>query len=122
MAINFDHKFVNDYLLVTASGKDESLQQVYEYQKAIVEIAVSNNCKKMLCDERNLIYNISISETYQTAKNPPEQIWKLIKIAIVCSPEFIREAKAMETFVINQGMRFFATDVFTEAENWLCQT
>ena len=55
MSIQYTMKMENDTSLVTASGRDENLDDVKQYGQAVITAALHNNCIKILCDETNLV-------------------------------------------------------------------
>lgn len=48
MAINVSFNIKNDILFVTASGKDESPEEVVEYGMKVIEQGILSNCRKIL--------------------------------------------------------------------------
>lgn len=119
MAISFQIKSEERFLKVVAKGKDDDLNQVLDYSNAVIEAAIQNNSKKILCDERELEYSISITDTYQLAEAASLYASSLSKIAIVCDPKYLVDGKFYETVASNRGLFVRVTANFEEAVDWL---
>lgn len=119
MSINFKIENKKDHLLVTSSGKDGGLQEVINYNKAIIDSATKYDLNKILCDERNLTYAISLGETYKLADFASKYASEVAAVAIICDKEQIEEAKFYETVANNRGLNIFATSDMNEAKKWL---
>lgn len=119
MAINVTFKNKGDILLVTASGKDESLEDVEEYGMKVIEQGILSNCRKILCDEINLEYNLSTIDTFESAKFISENAPKVCKVALVSNPKNLPDAKFWETVTFNRGLTVKVFTDKSEAEVWL---
>lgn len=119
MAIYYTMKMENDTLVVTASGKDEGLEDVKQYGEAVINAALQNHCRKIICDETNLVYALGIFEAYIDAEFLSKIAPRLHRVAIVCHPNQIGDAKSWETFAVNRGLRVKVFIDRAEAENWL---
>lgn len=119
MSIKFEISNGEDYLKVIAKGKDDDQSDVKNYTDAVVRAILDFKCKKVLCDERELQYNISVSDTFQLAEYVSRYSDQIVKIAIVCNIKFFDDAKFYETVTTNRGMQIKIFTNIEEAESWL---
>lgn len=119
MAISFSFQLDNDILSVFAEGKDDHSQDVIHYAMAIRDEAIRQNTKKILCDERNLVYALGTFNTYEVAEFTSYNVPKVAKVAIVCNPENLSEANFYETVVVNRGLELKVFTDMEAARNWL---
>ena len=119
MAIRFTFEISEDLLQVISSGKDDNLEQVQDYARNILGIAIKNECTKICCDERNLEYQLSFIDTYKLAEVASREARQLQKIAIVCKEKYLDAGNMYETVAINRGLVVFVTSDFDEAINWI---
>ena len=68
MSITYESEISESMLIVTASGRDEDVQQVIDYGLSIIRLAVESGATHILCDERNLEYALGTFDTYDVAK------------------------------------------------------
>ena len=119
MSINVSTKFDQDILRVVAQGKDENLNDVKEYGLNVINQAISFGCRKILCDERELEYNLSTIDAFESAKFISENAPKVAKVALVCNPKYLPDAKFWETVSLNRGLTIKVFTKIEEAEDWL---
>lgn len=119
MAINYKYEQKDKILMVSTSGKDESLEEVLEYARNILGLALKLNCTHVLCDERQLEYNISFIDTYELAEAASKEARSLRKIAIVCDPKYLKDGGFFETVAQNRGLIIFMTSDYEKALEWL---
>ena len=119
MAIQYKHELKGDTLEVVASGKDDSLEDVMGYAAGVLEVAKQSGCKKIFCDERDLIYNLSTFDAVQYANYAAANARKLGKVAVVCSPEFLEEGKFVETAATNRGLVVYISAHYQTSRDWL---
>ncbi len=119
MAISYKIETDNGILRVVASGKDDNLKQVKDYGFAVLSAALSTGCTNVLCDERELIYSLGTFDSFESAKYISELTPDIAKVAIVCNPEYIKDADFWETVAINRGLHVRVFKTMTDAENWL---
>ena len=119
MSISFHTRSENGLLCVTASGCDESRDEVQAYGQAVVDAAVAHACTHVLCDERELIYKLANLDTYAAAKFIAAYAPKVARIAIVCHPACATDGFVWETVAISEGLcvRFFQS--IDKASAWL---
>lgn len=119
MAISFQYEVSGDLLEVITRGKDESLQEATDYAREVLGLAIHHACKRVLCDERELVYHLSTIDTYQLAETASREARQLRKIAIVCAPEFVEEGKFYETVAHNRGLVVLVSTDYQQALDWL---
>lgn len=119
MSIEFEAIKDGDILRVRAWGKDDSLKDVIRYGSGVLEACIENNVKKVISDERELKYAIDTFEIYELAKLYAELGSYIEKVAFVCSPEGLEDAKFMENTASNRGLVYKAFDSYEKAEKWI---
>lgn len=119
MAISVDFKIEKDYFLVTASGKDDSLEDVMKFQQSIAAEAFKHHTPKILCDERMLVYDLSLMDEFNLGKGLEPFSELLEKVAIVYNPQFEGIMQFYEDVTNNVGVKLLATSSIEEAKNWI---
>lgn len=119
MAITYKIESEGEFLKVVAKGKDDDLEDVTTYSNAVIDAAIDNKSKRILCDERGLEYSISVIDTYRLAESTSVYARSLSKIAIVCDPRYLLDGKFYETVASNRGLFVRVTADFGEAMEWL---
>lgn len=116
MSIQFQSEMKDGILVVTASGRDDNVQQVIDYGHSVERVAIESGARCVLCDERNLQYAI---DTFDAARQIAASAPKAARIAIVCRPECLEDGKFWETVAVNRGMQVRMDTDFVRAEAWL---
>lgn len=119
MAIEYTFEITESLLKVKTKGFDESFEDAVKYGAGIVNIAIENNCDKILCDEINLDYRLTIPETYNLVLELSHLASPEFKIAIVST---MVNKYAGKFFILTAGNRGANIDFFTDiktAEKWL---
>ncbi len=119
MAIDFTACKKGDTLLVHAHGFDESLEQVEQYGMSIIAAALEQGAAQVLCDERELEYRLGTLDTYDAAAHIAAHAPAVCKVAIVCRPADIADAKFWETVAVNRGLTVRIFKEITDAYIWL---
>jgi hypothetical protein len=119
MAISFQAEIEDGMLLITASGRDENLQQVIDYGCAVIDFAIESGAAFILCDERNLEYALDTFDTFQSAQKIAELAPRLARIAIVCGPQFFKDGKFWETVAVNRALQVRVDTDIERAKAWL---
>jgi hypothetical protein len=119
MAITFQSEIADGLLLITASGRDENLQQVIDYGSAVINLALETNASFILCDERNLEYALDTFDSFESAQQIAELAPKVIRIAIVCGPKFLEDGKFWETVAVNRALQVRVDTDIDRAKAWL---
>ena len=119
MAIAYSMKAEGDLLLVTSSGRDDSLDDVTSYGMAVIAAAVEGGTRRILCDERNLVYQLSTFANFEAARFVAEQAPRVARIAIVCRPECLADGEFWETVAVNRGLNVIVTADYEKARAWV---
>jgi len=119
MAIHYEAKKDGDILRVRAWGKDDSLKDVIIYGGSILGECLSNDVTRVITDERELEYRIDTVEIYELARIYAELDGIIEKVAFVCSPEFLEDARFMENASKNRGLIYRAFDDYKAADEWV---
>ena len=119
MAISYSMSVNVDLLTVKAEGVDDSLEEVREYGKAIVEACRANRCVRVLCDETDLEYRLGTMDTFESAAFIAEHAPHVARVAIVCGPDQFADASFWETVAVNRGLTVRAFEDVDAAEAWL---
>ena len=119
MPIDYTLRAEGDTLLVVASGRDDSLAEVEAYGMAIIAAAVEHNCRRVLCDERGLVYALGTFDTYEAARHIAEHAPGVGRVAIVCRPQDNVAAAFWETVAVNRGLRARCFTDRDQAAVWL---
>ncbi|KAF0131332.1 MAG: hypothetical protein FD155_996 [Bacteroidetes bacterium] len=85
MAIKHTFKTENEVLIVTSVGIDDSLDEVLYLNESIMREAIKCGYRKVLSDETQLIYDLSITETFMLGDSVSKNIRFIEKIALVVS-------------------------------------
>jgi len=119
MAIKFELQVEKDILRITARGRDDNLKQVQEYGLAIMAAAIENNSNKVICNETELEYSLGTLDTFELAKTLAEVVPKVLKVALVCSPNQFHDASFWETVAFNRGAQVRVFKDMVSAEEWI---
>lgn len=119
MTISFRAEQSDGVLVITATGRDDNLQQVIDYGSSVIELAVKNGARYILCDERGLEYTLDTYDTFRSAQEIAARAPKVLRIAIVCGERFFEDGKFWETVAVNRALHVrFDTDI-GRARVWL---
>ena len=110
MAIRYDFIINGDTLIATASGFDESRDEVRNYGIAIIEAAVKHGSRRVLCLETGLEYRLGVVDTFEVAAYIAQHAPHVARIAIVHAIAHATIARFWETVAVNRGLtvRVFA--------------
>lgn len=87
MAIDFAFSVHGPLLRVTTRGRDEGFDEAEAYGLAVLDAALTSGCSKVLCDERELDYALSTTETFDLACGLAERVPAPGWVAIVCKAD-----------------------------------
>jgi hypothetical protein len=119
MAIHYNFSTEGNLLVVTASGFDESLEEVQNYSLATIQEAQRGGFTSVLCNEIQLEYRLGTLDTYKAATFVAQQAPKVARVAIVCSEQFMRDAKFWETVAVNRGLEVRVFPDLSAAHSWI---
>jgi hypothetical protein len=117
MAIHFTTAVDGDTLRIKTSGFDESLAEVQECGMAIIRACQAADVTRVLCNELDLEYRLSVVDTFLVGEFISEHAPAVAKAAIVCNPKYVTEARFWETVVVNRGLQ---VRVFTDTDAAAC--
>lgn len=119
MAINYTFEVENDVLIVQSSGYDEGLENVIAFNKAVNEKAFRTGCRKIISDERELKYTLSVFETYSLGEFVSTNIREIDKIALVVKENQEEIALFWENVTANRRINTRVFLTMEEAKNWI---
>lgn len=119
MTITFTSEIEGDLLVVTTQGIDDDLHQVIDYGQAVIDLAVRSGTRRVLCDERNLVYTLGTTDTFELARTIVDLAPAVGRVAIVCRPPDFEDGKFWETVATNRGLRVRAFLDVAQARAWL---
>ncbi len=119
MTIAYNCQPIDGVLVVEASGSDDSLEEVQSYGLAVIDAAVRHGCTRVLCLENRLEYRIGTADIFEAASYIAEKAPHIARVAIVCRPADVRDARFWENVAVNRGLtvRMFLEPA--EAERWV---
>jgi hypothetical protein len=119
MAITYTISKKDRYLLITASGKDDSLEEVESYGMAVIQAALINKATHVLCDERQLEYALGTFDIFESARFIAQHVPSLAKTAIVSGTNESQDVAFWETVAVNRGLHVKMFQDIDKAEAWL---
>ena len=119
MAISVSFQVRKDVLCVTASGRDDHLESVLRYGQSIIEKARETGLLKVLCDERDLVYDLDVLGTFDSAEYVAKQAMGAKRLAIVCHSDHAKMASVWETIAVNRGLPVRLFNDIRSAEQWM---
>lgn len=119
MAISYTFTLKGDTLYVKTQGSDDSLEEVVQYGMAIIQAAQASGCRRVLCDELELIYRLGTIDTFSAAETISHHAPRVGRVAIVCKPQQLSDAEFWETVAVNRGLMVRVFPALSEAEAWL---
>lgn len=121
MAIDYSITPKGSLLVVKAGGRDESLEEVAAYGAAVIEACKEHGCDKIICDERELEYDLNLLETLNLGSFYSEVTPTAVRVAIVCSPDSYDEARFFEDVSVNRGLTLHIFLDYDRAMKWLTE-
>jgi hypothetical protein len=120
MPFEFETQPRDGYLLLTASGRIESVEDAVDYLKAILTSARKAGFSRVLVDERNASrkadqHDCITCANLWTSGRPPSGI----RVAAVYSPAEAKEYHWIETILQNRAIICRIFDEIGEAKEWL---
>ena len=119
MSIEFTVAVDGDLLEVRARGVDDSLGEVEAYGMAVIAAAVENDTHRILCVESDLEYRLGTIDTFLAASFIAEQAPRVARVAVVCAPESLGDARFWEDVTRNRGLQAAVFGDEAEARRWL---
>jgi hypothetical protein len=119
MAIEYTMEKRGDILFVEVWGFDESLEEAVSYNNAVRGKAEALGCRKVLCDERDLEYRLSVVDTYKLGEHTARIATSFARIAIVTSEPNQEAAEFWENVTKNRGVMARVFYTVAAAQDWL---
>lgn len=119
MAIQFTIEVDDDLLVVRASGFDGGPSEVEAYGVAVIQAAVVNGTRRVLCVESDLEYRLGTMDTFDVASTIAERAPHVARVAVVCAPEGLSDARFWEDVTRNRGLEAAVFGDEAEARRWL---
>ena len=119
MAIKHTFKTENEVLRVTSVGIDDSLDEVLHLNEAIMREAIKCGFRKVLSDETQLIYDLSITETFMLGDSVSKNIRFIEKIALVVNDNQEEMAMFWENVTVNRNVKAKVFVKYEDAMDWL---
>ena len=118
MAYDFETTQKDGYILITASGHIESLEDFTRIIRLMQESTSRFYCRRFLVDERSVVKTVDpydITLFADSVMSSPERM----RVAIVYTPENVSRLRWMETIFQNRSLAYRQFSSFDEAEQWL---
>lgn len=119
MTIQYTFKKNGKMLEIKAWGFDDDLEDVLNYNRAVLAAVHKYEADRVLSDERELEYRLGTLDTFELAKFAAEHAPGLGKVAIVFHPEHLADAAFYETVAVNRGMMVKAFQDYDAALAWV---
>jgi hypothetical protein len=119
MTIEYQFEVQGELLRVTASGRDDSLEDVQSYGMAVIRAALENGCTRIVCNETNLVYALGTFDTFKYGTFIAAQAPRLARVALVVNPDQAKDVAFWETVVINRDLLVQVFDDAQAAEDWV---
>lgn len=119
MAYEFEEEKRDGYVLLTASGVVESINDLILLDQSLIEAANRWNCRRFLIDEREAVKTISPHDciVFSEFKTNEPRLW--LRMAVLYSPEGVSKLRWIETVLQNRSVAYKQFSSYDEAEQWL---
>ena len=119
MPYTFEIQDKGDYLLLTASGTLDSIDELVSVGRSMRKKAAQCECRRFLIDERAVDKTIDPHDITVFAEARVENPAGWLRVAVVCSPENLPGLRWVETFFQNRSLPYRQFPSLQEAEEWL---
>lgn len=113
-----------DYILIISVGVVAGKDDLIKHAELIYREIIKYDNQKILLDDIDTRFPLDKFSYYEQVqsfiKNFPPEI-RLLKIAVVLSPEFEEGGKFWETLAVNRGFEYHSFTSIEEARSWLIQ-
>lgn len=109
MSITYLTEQKDNYLIIKAKGLITNLKEEEEHSKRCYDEVLKHKAKKVLIDNRNIIFNSSILDVADLITFYEKEFTaeiRLVKIAVLYSPKKIELHKSWELFANNRGFNW----------------
>lgn len=119
MSIEYNFEVEGELLKFQASGIANDLEETMDYAKAVIEVAVKHQSRKLLCDERHLKHELGVVNSVMLADQISALVPELARVALLYDEIELDDLKIYETATKNRGLLIFLTSDYDEAIAWL---
>ena len=123
MAIVYSSEKKNEYLYLVGEGTEDGLKENQQIHRMILDLCREHNRRRVLIDDRNVVYTASTISIFDLAKYYVEVgVPHCIKrAAVVVNPAYDETNDFFETVVRNRGVNLRIFYDYEEAEAWLVE-
>lgn len=123
MAIVYRTERKNEYLYLVGEGVEDGLKENQQIHRMILDLCREHHCRRVLIDDRNVVYTASIISIFDLAKYYVEMgVPRCInRAAVVVNPVYEETNSFFETVVRNRGVNLRIFYDYEEAEVWLLE-
>lgn len=121
MAYSWTFQYQAPILEVKAVGTEEHFKEAMNYAFAVHDAIIANSACGVMCDERELIYNLSLVDTFKLAQGAMDHYSGIKAIAIVASKAQLTEVKLYCTYLSVNGIKAHSFLQLEEARTWLLE-
>ena len=118
MPYEFEIRERDGYLLITASGSIESVNDFAQVSQSMRKMASQSKCRRFLIDERTVAKTIDPHELTLFAEAKIDTPTRM-RVAVVYTPENVSKLRWIETIFQNRSLAYRQFSSFDEAERWL---
>lgn len=121
MAIVYRSEKRSEYLYLVGEGTEDGLKENQQIHQMIVDLCREHNCRRVLIDDRKVIYTASILSIYELARYYVEvTVARHIKrAAVVANPVYEETNVFFENTTRNRGIDLRVFYDPEKAEAWL---
>ena len=119
MPYTFEVHEKEDYLLMTASGTLESVEDLDSLSRLMWQKADQCQCRRFLIDETAVNKTIDPHDITVFAESKIDNPRNRLRVAVVYSPENFSKLRWMETFLQNRSLAYRQFSSIEEARQWL---
>ncbi len=111
-----------DYLLIKSAGDISNKDDLFKHAELVLDALIKQDKQKILIDSSGTHLPLDPFSYYEQVlyfgeKFPPRI--RLLKIAVVVSPEYAELGRFWETVCVNRGFQYFVFTSLDEAHQWL---
>lgn len=119
MPYTFKIQKKDGYLLLTASGTIESIEDLESATRSMMKNTAEFNCRRFLVDERGVSKTIDPHDITVFAESRANDSENRFRVAVIYTPENMSKLRWMETFFQNRSLAYRQFSSFRKAEQWL---
>ncbi len=117
--IDFSLTQTDDIIYIKAKGSVVDVKDFEDYAMRMHEVVMTTGLRKIIVDESEADYQLSMIESYETGVLVSERSPTNLKVAVITTDEGLEQAKFWENVTVNRGIRAAVFLTKEEAEQWL---